>query len=46
MAENKPPKAPTPSCCGYPNKIANTQTQTTRGTDNQTKGRGFSKNSN
>lgn len=31
---------------GYPNKIANTQTQKIRGTGAATKGTGYSKNSN
>lgn len=31
-------KAPMPSCCGYPNAVANTQTVKTRGTGAATKG--------
>ena len=38
-ATTKQPKAvPVPNCCGYPNKVANTQTLKTRGGKAQTKG--------
>jgi hypothetical protein len=42
----KQPKAvPVPNTAGYPNNVANTQTQKMRGTGAATKGTGFSKNS-
>jgi hypothetical protein len=34
----QPKKVPVPSCCGYPNNVANTQTLKTRGGKAQTKG--------
>lgn len=37
---------PVPDISGYPNKVANTQTQKIRGTGAATKGTGYSKNSN
>ena len=40
---NKPKPAPMPDCCGYPNKVANTQTVKTRGTGAATKGTNSSK---
>ncbi len=40
---NMPKKVAVPSCNGYPNNVANTQTQKTRGTGAATKGTGHSK---
>lgn len=34
----QPKPVPTPSCCGYPNKVPNTQTTKIRGTGAATKG--------
>lgn len=34
----QPKPAPAPSCCGYPNKVANTQTVKMRGVGAATKG--------
>ena len=40
--EYKPKIIPTPNSSGYPNNVANTQTQKTRGTGAATKGTGHS----
>ena len=37
----QPTKVPVPHTSGYPNNIANTQTEKTRGTGAATKGTGF-----
>lgn len=34
----QPKSVPTPNCCDYPNKVANTQTVKIRGTGAATKG--------
>jgi len=39
---NQPKSVPVPNVCGYPNKIANTQTLKVRGTGAATKGTGAS----
>jgi len=41
----QPKDVPVPNTAGYPNNVANTQTQKARGTGAATKGTGFSKNS-
>lgn len=43
MEYKQPKPAPMPNTCGYPNKVANTQTQKTRGTGAATKGTNHSK---
>ena len=45
MAEHKkmPKPVPVPNTAGYPNNVANTQTQRTRGCKNTTRGFGHSK---
>lgn len=40
---NQPQKVPVPNTAGYPNNVANTQTQKTRGTGAATKGTNHSK---
>jgi len=42
----QPQEVPVPNTAGYPNNVANTQTQKIRGTGAATKGTGYSKNSN
>lgn len=43
MEYKKPQPAPGPNTAGYPNNVANTQTQKTRGTGAATKGTNHSK---
>lgn len=39
----KPKPVPVPNTAGYPNKVANTQTERTRGCKNTSRGYGHSK---
>lgn len=43
MKYNQPKKVPTPSCSGYPNSVASTQTVKTRGTGAAVRGTKSSK---